>query len=66
MCSVLHKSFSWRYRLAAKLCILLGVPDSHGTIEFTDAGIVCTNIHFKNVQGHIKEDEVLLHPRSKL
>lgn len=66
MCSVLRKSFSWRQRLAAKICKVLGVSDSHGTIEFTDDGIVCTNIYFKNVQGHIKEDEVLLHPRSKL
>ena len=66
MCNMLHKTFSWRYRLAAKLCKLLGVPDSYGTIEFNDAGIVFQNIRLENVQGHIKKDEVLLHPRSKL
>ena len=66
MCNMLHKTFSWRYRLAAKLCKLLGVSDSYGTIEFNDDGIVFQNIRLENVQGHIKKDEILLHPRSKL
>ena len=56
----LHRTFSWRVRLAGWVCAILGVPPICGVIKFTPTGLLFHNIQVHNAQGSITKDAVHL------